>query len=255
MFKQFNCFSGKKNTCMSYNVFGFRYFTIIELLVVIAIIMILMSVLLPALKTARNKSKEIYCVNNLKQVGLMSVMYSADYDNYLIPYHEHFGEVVGNSWAGLFGLLGYLNSNANVFVCPSYAPEGFDAASAVFQPPYDPESSYNFVYGWRWSGSAAPIRVIYVKSPSSYISTADSIGNPSSNSSWAGYKKQFYRIDSTSSNPESRNYYIVHQRHFRKANCLFLDGRAKSCERSEFQTVSSYVNNFTGNNFSGYLGE
>ena len=61
------------------------FFSLIELLITIAVIAILVSTLLPALKSAREKAYAIDCISNLKQIGLALTQYADDNGYYPWP--------------------------------------------------------------------------------------------------------------------------------------------------------------------------
>jgi prepilin-type N-terminal cleavage/methylation domain-containing protein/prepilin-type processing-associated H-X9-DG protein len=56
-------------------------FTLIELLVVISIICLLMSIIMPSLGRAKDKARDVSCLNNERQFGLAASVY-ADENNY-----------------------------------------------------------------------------------------------------------------------------------------------------------------------------
>jgi prepilin-type N-terminal cleavage/methylation domain-containing protein/prepilin-type processing-associated H-X9-DG protein len=72
-------------------------FTLIELLVVIAIIAILMAILMPTLKRAKEQGKRAACLNNLKQMGLAWTMYADENDEKIVNGAAGFSNV-NMSW-------------------------------------------------------------------------------------------------------------------------------------------------------------
>jgi prepilin-type processing-associated H-X9-DG protein/prepilin-type N-terminal cleavage/methylation domain-containing protein len=68
-------------------------FTLVELLVVVSIIALLIAILLPSLRGARDQAKAAACLSNMRQMGIAAGMY-ADENNDYFPQTSH-GSALG----------------------------------------------------------------------------------------------------------------------------------------------------------------
>ena len=131
-------------------------FTLVELLVVLAIISILAAMLLPALAMAKEKARSIFCVNNLKQIGIAMTLYADDHSDFLVAaeYNVKNGAKFQEGWPTILYNHQYLPaekspdyytlvSGKSVFRCPSGAPKvySFDPTSRD-----DPEGAKAWPY-------------------------------------------------------------------------------------------------------------
>ncbi|MDD2710488.1 MAG: substrate-binding domain-containing protein [Verrucomicrobiae bacterium] len=109
-----------KNTCPKTRVSP--AFTLVELLVVLAILMVLMGLLSPVLRTARENARQIICMTNLRQFGMATTQYAGDNAD-CIPdiwsYPDCLTNYLGPRMSGSWNSGVWKNNRSSVWVCPT----------------------------------------------------------------------------------------------------------------------------------------
>ena len=91
-------------------------FTLTELLVVIAMLALLTLTLLPALAGAQNKGGRMQCANNLRQIGVATMVYATEYND-MMPICT-----IGTYNLGTFNYLGGMHYTRYVFQGAANSP-------------------------------------------------------------------------------------------------------------------------------------
>jgi len=255
-------------------------FSLVELLVVIGIIGLLLSLLLPTLNRARQASRRVQCLSNLREIGRAVIAYAGDSRGYIIPvaYRRAANTLNRENWATILVNGKYLkaplqdatnasSSGDSVFRCaegldgPIIYPATYIGIPAITQPTAHTDASGRAP--WRVTSESMGITIDTFYGINGQtdqdVSANGKLQYPTrripSDGNLADYRLyKFTQIrdganvalifDGVLYNIEGRPARIQssHDRN-RNTNVLFLDGHAETVLRSQIPVNSS---DFTG---------
>jgi prepilin-type N-terminal cleavage/methylation domain-containing protein/prepilin-type processing-associated H-X9-DG protein len=157
-----------------------RAFTLIELLVVISIIALLIAVLLPALGAAREAARNVACLSNQRQLGLMFAVYQNENAQAFPPLGHQFGlpSTPANWPTRWWQLVSDRDTADGVMFCPSddQTPVRSDPNNQIaYGYNYEMAMGFNALDGGPRTGQ--PFWIAQYRRMANWA-TADSILNP-----------------------------------------------------------------------------
>jgi prepilin-type N-terminal cleavage/methylation domain-containing protein/prepilin-type processing-associated H-X9-DG protein len=207
-------------------------FTLIELLVVIAVVAVLAAILFPVFARAREAARATACLSNVRQVGMASLTYLADYDDCFVPaavYARAPRDTVAAPtrdrtwWPDL--LLPYVK-NRQVFTCPVRGGLGLGMNHPTIGVHYKPA----------WREQPPAVSLMAVTDPAATVLFADAyrvvnLAEPDPNR-WR--EDRAYRATIVFRTPNNLGWYDnprfgerVVGRHNGLASAFFVDGHAR----------------------------
>ena len=190
-------------------------FTLIELLVVISIISLLISVLLPALASARKSAQNVKCLANLKQVGFTLLVYAGEHRETLPVHYDGTDSANKKYWhttaIGPSINFHYQDSTTlmpELYHCPSddlFEPDNFN----------EPSYGFNVRIGNGGNSNLTFYRLLEIYNQHRKILVADS-----------GHLAEDNFVAYSIVRTDSKQY--MYPRHTGNANIAWVDGHASS---------------------------
>ena len=241
-------------------------FTLLELLIVIAITMILASLLLPSLRSAKESAVAAVCRSNLGQITTALHGYVTDYDELTPPYQERYtagpsepledgvsysnvrrmwvhaewfksGSYKGGVKDGDGFLAEYLGTNENakagIMGCPSiHGQQGYSTVNGIRYGPGVMEHGRAWginldATSWRFDGEGLIGRKIHeIDRPSKFIFFTDTLG----------YGSAYLAIHSGAAflQPERYTHGTPTPRHGGRFSGAFMDGHVAACGLAKY---------------------
>lgn len=228
---------------------GFRAFTLVEMLVVIAIVAMLIALLLPTLKEARDYSNSVACMSNQRQIGIAFAAYATDNRDLIPPMGSAYQELFGGpdpAWyqnlgrGGYYGaaepfkgkIFGFTTNRWPVLRCPGETPRHFDGyADSTY---YDSELvAASYIMTWNvsqynygiWYGGAKGYRRGWHRGPDT-IKPAEARLVTDVLENGIGWALPYYEwnIDNVTSAYVDGTYAYTFRHPKRTANFLYMDG-------------------------------
>lgn len=208
-------------------------FTLIELLVAVSLIAVLIALLMPAMKRARDAAKAVVCASNMSQSGIALVAYAGDHRRLLPP--SKFSDGSNWSWGWCLFKNRYV-LQPNAMACPTAVTIG---SGGVGLGPEGDLGVWNPAKSISTGDNVRQVNVFGMRQGST-TGTGHTVSLSLSNAKMGG---NFFWLTEVlrSTLPHvdfhvADRYHLVYLKHFDRATTLYADGSVRATEAAYFLT-------------------